>query len=140
MILSEYHIQKLLKCYINKMFNLKNKIKCRFVSNRGSKIVIQTESWVWCIVTALPFTLPHEHDFTWFLLPCLFPKLMLKLINNRKEKTFSSLKIIKSTSSIDLVHCHAWFVVPVSSVKATWSGGVTGFVSWCNQYFFLKIL
>ena len=39
----ECHIQKLFKCYIDKIFNFILK-KLRFVLNRGSKIVIQTES------------------------------------------------------------------------------------------------
>ena len=45
-----------------KNFNLERKKKSRFVSNHGSKIVIQT-SWVWCIVTAL-------RGICWLLWPC----------------------------------------------------------------------
>lgn len=38
----------------------------RFVSNCGSKIVIQTESWVWCIVTALVMGIVvHEWMTPW---------------------------------------------------------------------------
>ena len=54
LILSDkFYIHKLLKCYMIKKFNSERKKKSMFVSNRGSKIVIQTELWVWCVVTAL---------------------------------------------------------------------------------------